>query len=210
MTEARPRTPTTILRSKYVTNFDEKEFLPRNELENIMTQNIFRTALQDQLRCSTDEFESIISTISSEEPTIRCIKIFAILVLSTEELRYIRDFINKKLCDNKLPLKYERLCSLLPSCRTAHLDNFCDRQWRVNVPIFDFGSDEVREAKYDSDTILPFLERKSKSHGGHGAVWEVRIHSDHFRGFTSVSVFQVHLFSSDLANRCFRMMVGLL
>ncbi|KAI1158838.1 kinase-like domain-containing protein [Nemania serpens] len=185
VTETRPQTPTTILRAKYVTNFDEKEFLPRSELAKIMTQDIFRTALQDQLQCSTEEFNKIIATISSKEPTRRCIKIFAILVLSTEELRYIGDFIDKKLCDNQLPLKYEKLRRLLPSCRTAHLDNFCDRQWRVHVPIFDFSSNELRKVRYENDVIFPFIERKSKSRGGHGAVWEVRIHSDHFRGFAS-------------------------
>ncbi|KAI0469248.1 kinase-like domain-containing protein [Xylaria cf. heliscus] len=175
-----------FFRDKCQKNFQDEIFLPQSKLQNILSEDLVRMHLCKQLVCDDDELNSLVTKISGDESPNRCIKIFAILI-SMGKSRYIHHFMKKGLCDKKLPLNYDTFNTLLGDfCGSDTSDWFChNMQWRIDVPVFNFTLNEVQKRQYPASTIFPFLEKKQKSEGAHGIVWEVFIHPDHVQGTSS-------------------------
>ncbi|KAM0809590.1 putative Protein kinase domain-containing protein [Seiridium cardinale] len=178
---------TKKLRRRYSLGFDiEKQFLPQNEIVNVLTKDVIREIIRQKLKAQDIELNNLVGIISGTDPKTtpeKLIKIFAILVL-IDRVEYIREFIKAKLWDRDLPFTKKRdLYRPLPSYdQEDKLHMFFDYQWHVDIPTFDLAPDEVHKKRFHNLTRLPFLETEVKSYGGQGEVSKVKVHPAHICG----------------------------
>ncbi|KAK9414557.1 putative Protein kinase domain-containing protein [Seiridium unicorne] len=135
----------------------EKQFLPQNEIVNVLTKDVIREILRQKLMIQDIELNNLVGKISgtgSGTKQTELIKIFAILVL-IDRVDYIQEFIKAGFCDKDLP--FTNKGDLYPS-------------------------NDVHEKRFHNLTRLPFLETEVKSYGGQGEVSKVTIHHAHIYG----------------------------
>lgn len=125
--------------------------------------------------------------------------IMAILIMDYKVGR-IDDFINADIYDAHLPLsraKFKRGFSPktdrnwsnksnTQSCfsyfsywKPRELEEFCRNQYYVFTPFLHVNNEEVQFYIMNSKIRLPFTEWDEKEEGGHGKVYQVKIHSSH-------------------------------
>lgn len=64
--------------------------------------------------------------------------------------------------------------------RLVLLNSFFHLQYTVVAPVWNFFSHNITREEYHDHQKLPLLTKCSLSSGGHGAVWKIKIHHDHF------------------------------
>ncbi|KAK7920092.1 kinase-like domain-containing protein [Apiospora marii] len=123
--------------------------------------------------------------------------ILAILIM-IRKVESIKDFIKAGIYDSHLPLDRGQLKgNPFPKTegnghsKTAarnhfaewepkEIDDFYNTQYYVLTPFFHISNEEVHFYKMGSSKIrLPFAEWDEKGEGGHGKVYQVKIHSSH-------------------------------
>lgn len=154
-------------------------FLPRNILEEILTERTIASLLRERRETSDIHLSNIVGETAR-------IKLFAILILLKKTKR-LGEMIELGLSDDRLPLSYNVYES---SHRRFEFGNrFLQQQPLVAVPAWDFTSDEIKVEEY---TVLyhnmPFLKKENLSQGAQGTVWKVEIHQAHFTGRRTGSV----------------------
>lgn len=160
--------------SRAWTEDGSEEFLPRTALTEVLTDETIQLLLQQ--RPETKEIK--LADITGRPSRI---KIFATLLLigKTEHIGHI---ISHKVSDDHLPLTWEhaKIC-LKSKDRLVLINNFFQRQFTVVAPVWNFSSHDILKEDYHCHRKLPLLSKCRLSSGGHGAVWKVKIHPDHFQ-----------------------------
>lgn len=156
--------------SRTRTDDGSDEFLPRNALEEVLTDKTIQLLLMQKPKTRLINVDSI----TGENKRI---KIFAILLLIKKTKR-IGPFIEQGVSDGDLPLSQGCLKTCLKKPRLV--DSFQLYQGRVNAPMWDFSAQNIQEEKYCLHRKLPFLTKCRLSSGGQGVVWKVKIHPDHY------------------------------
>ncbi|RSL56406.1 hypothetical protein CEP54_008831 [Fusarium duplospermum] len=163
------------------------QFLPRSDLESTFCKEFVGEIIANALQMSDTEVIEIRDKICGNGSEPRRIKILATLVLM-EEVKYIRDFLDQDVCDDKLPLSLRSMKAHfrkwgdghVKNWKHSHIESFCERQYAVLAPVFNFST--VKHHKFKPKHRMPFLERlESKGRGAHGMISRVRIHPDHQR-----------------------------
>ncbi|KAI0543890.1 kinase-like domain-containing protein [Xylaria curta] len=199
-----------ILRNHYCGNCgDDLSFLPFCNLEDILSYDVIRHVLSQTLGRVLEESNCITKQILSKRQEVSYIKIFTILLLISK-VKYIPYFIQESICDRNLPLvDYKKLHKRLSrlsssgSCKAGHIYAFCQRQWEVVVPVFDFSEHTTLIKKFEPQIRLPFEYCKDTSQGGQGRIIEVKIHQGHLIGYSSDNLcFAVKKFERTQTGRC--------
>ncbi|KAG8168310.1 hypothetical protein KVR01_003999 [Diaporthe batatas] len=152
---------------------EDDRFLPRNTLEEILTERTIESLLLERDETSQIHRNTIVGDTAR-------IKLFAILILLKKTKR-LGEMIRLGISDDRLPLSdnvYES-----SHRRYEFVDRFLKKQPLVAVPAWDFTSDDIRVEEY---TVMyhnmPFLKKENLSRGAQGTVWKVEIHHAHFTG----------------------------
>ncbi|KAK7423424.1 hypothetical protein QQZ08_009102 [Neonectria magnoliae] len=194
------------IRRAFHHRWDNASFLPRNELERIITHDLVSKELlrlgvvpatdMDQLKRMTCQIMDR-QKLSKRSTSRR--KIFAILAL-IERVETIKDFIDDGIYDIHLPFTLSRTrnrwegkdehgnctpINVFKSWKTHESELFAFQQPKIHVPIFNLGTKaapKVERFILAEETILPYIERpQSLGRGGFGDVFKVKIHSHHLR-----------------------------
>ncbi|KAF5010281.1 hypothetical protein FDECE_3566 [Fusarium decemcellulare] len=209
--------PETPLQDKLLAHYQtpqsgSKGFFPRGHIRKVIREPAVREELLDNLpRASNAKIEEFTRLICrprykkrpSDGTSLKFNlyrRIFAILVL-TEKVNCIGDFIHEGVDDSTLPLRKVPLASsgmlarfeLRPrhpnsgrlSCfkrwSQTQLMKFDEWQWSVMAAFFSRGGDGmICRYRFPDSTILPFYKDSyEEREGGFGKVSKVRIHPDH-------------------------------
>lgn len=159
--------------SRARTQDNDDQFLPRNALREILTDNTIQLLLKQE-----NETSSIpLTDITGNKMRI---KIFAILLL-IEKTAYLGHIIRQGVSDDDLPLRPGQLLKTCLGSEESVVEFFRYKQFTVDVPTWDFSAHNIQEKQYDPDIKLPFLTKSEISRGGQGIVWKVKIHCDHYK-----------------------------
>ena len=174
-------------------------FLPRGSLLDICTYENVERVLQENAAFQGDQLGALHCTQyvcgtpsrlrSDARSTAR--EIFATLVL-IKRIGIIRDFMEKGVVDDHLPLRYDENPKRLSPRQTSDkhevelfkgessdtIQEFYTKQWWVHVPFISRGR-TAREYELAEETILPWSEYQDPVSGAYGSVHRVKIHSDH-------------------------------
>lgn len=152
-------------------NEQERQFLPRGEMERILSYERVYTVLAEAGMRQID----VGNDICGKSKDQKRIKILTILLL-LEKLQYIVEFLQHEIFDNQLPL--QRNSELFGNWRRPDIDNFLDRQYVVLAPVLDFTT--MDHKSFPHGTPMPFLiPLEWTSQGRHGQVCKVKIHDQH-------------------------------
>ncbi|KAK7420956.1 hypothetical protein QQX98_002521 [Neonectria punicea] len=194
------------IRRAFHHRWDKVSFLPRNELERIITHDMVSKELakvgvvpsadSDQLERMTCQIMDL-QKLSNWSTSRR--KIFAILTL-IERVETIKDFIEDGIFDIHLPFTYSRttdtwegkdehgICTpinVFKSWKPHECEGFAFQQPKIHVPIFNLATKaapKVKRFKLAEETVLPWIEKPQLlGRGGFGAVVKVKIHPHHLR-----------------------------
>ncbi|KAI1743122.1 kinase-like domain-containing protein [Xylaria scruposa] len=178
-----------ILRDHYCGNCgDALSFLPRCELEDVLSYNVIRHVLRQTLGCALEESNQTARQILGNRQDVSYVQILTILLLISK-VKYIQYFLRENICDRELPLvDYKKLHKRLSGpgfCKMVHIFAFCQRQWEVVVPVFNFSERTTLIKKFQPQIRLPFEYCKDTSQGGQGRILQVKIHQGHLIGYSS-------------------------
>ncbi|KAK2616004.1 hypothetical protein N8I77_002724 [Diaporthe amygdali] len=153
------------------------QFLPRNLIEDILTEPTIQSLLLEKDTTSRIRLNTIIGDKER-------IKIFTILVLM-KRTKHLRRIIRRGFWDDDLPLSKRSLESIFPTLQdnSSFVDRFIIHQSSVAVPAWDFTTPDMEEKDYPLRFHnMPFLKKQKLSNGGQGLIWKVEIHPAHFIG----------------------------
>lgn len=144
---------------------------------------------------NTDRAQEICGGRGKHELSRRLILAILIMIRKVES---IKDFIEAGIYDSNLPLDRAQLkgspypktegtrnSTTAPRRRFAdwkpkEMDDFYNTQYYVLTPFFHISNEELHFYKMTSSKIrLPFTEWDEKQEGGHGKVYQVKIHRSH-------------------------------
>ena len=201
---------------KYIIESSEKgrefEFLPRDDLEKLVTEERITQALA---RAGCDAFQAqteitnahpnsteIQNLMNSDELAKRK-EIFAILILMGNP-KAVLDFINGRIDDTDLPFELERgegmsrktlkrrdpdgkleAIDLFSTWQSKDLEAFEAQQWKIHVPVFNTIENKGKPPPHwnlATKTVLPYLESTFIGKGGFSDVNKVRLHTSHHDG----------------------------
>lgn len=180
----------------FLSNIDNKDFMPRREVEKVLNERAIHQAIQDAVR------EKLFETFNTDD-IVRAIlngarRTFAILVLSGcpkmilsfTEYNNIDSEVDAKLPFEKVMLQETYGLSDIETLR------FYKWQWHFTAPIFDFES-ALPKTFYDH-VILPFQKGDGEYRlggGGFGNVYQVVINPRHQENPPRVSLVTPWLFN---------------
>jgi hypothetical protein len=142
-------------------------FIPEQTLYELMT----RTFVSDV--CSScgvplHQIEEIIEVIMYGAR-----KVFAVLILISEELSILRfienDQFSKSRLDDKIPFSMD----ILNVIDQAIAPVFLRQQWELSAPSFPGA---ISHRVLDKNIILPFIKEKQIGEGSFGVIYEVVLH----------------------------------
>lgn len=181
----------------------KSEFLPRNELETLLTreriiQELVRakcTPIQYQPEATEEDSIPTKLLVNLDQLDNRK-QVFAILILMGK-LRAIVDFIKEGIDDKHLPFELkrgdDRATTNLKGTDSDHefrpddwgngdVEAFESQQWKICVPVFHM-IDELETKpphwEFAEEMVMPFLKSEPVGKGGYGAVRKVKIHAAH-------------------------------
>ncbi|KAJ4414300.1 hypothetical protein N0V82_008029 [Gnomoniopsis sp. IMI 355080] len=190
-------------------SIDCRRFYPIDSLEEIMTRNRIRQALENTAD-PKDHPDKIIDRIVDitrfNGKNTRRLKILAILALMYKD-EAIVGFINEGIYDIHLPLERRETSSgqirlyrnrrmgdeedqgpILCTDDWSQMEKemFEEKQYQVCIPIFELPTDEstskVSHYNLHPQSIIPFIQDDEGRHvfeGGFGQVWRVQLHPAH-------------------------------
>ncbi|KAF4465391.1 serine threonine kinase [Fusarium albosuccineum] len=174
--------------------FDDRYFLPLDELCDILCRDVVRELLHQSFNkedAEEMEFEILGRQANSVPASPMHRRIFAILIL-VEKVEMIQDLGRKGIDDTDLPFIFEsgkptwRVQSNKPEKREsfAHwpmklAHDFCSHQQEVHVPFFKFPGDNICFYPLESNSTLPFLTNNQCAISGYSIVHRVSIHKAH-------------------------------
>ncbi|KAK3319881.1 hypothetical protein B0T19DRAFT_433240 [Cercophora scortea] len=190
------------LRDGYIrSKASDKEFLPIDSLEALLTPQIVREVLTTTNAATRflsarpmPELDQLTQSICESRQ-----KLFAILVLC-DKVGCIGCLVECGISDSDLPLQLNRSplthdfalhvrtdrnhdrplgCFNKDEWSDMHMEWFVTSQYVVLSPFFDFRAGEVLFYKLDADVVLPFIELEFAGEGGQASVGKVRIHPAH-------------------------------
>ncbi|UPK91572.1 hypothetical protein LCI18_002507 [Fusarium solani-melongenae] len=152
-------------------------FLPLGDLESIMCEGVVGEIITDALQVTKTDAIEMKKKICGKRSEPRRIKILATLIL-IEKVKHIRRFLDHDVWDDDLPLSPNFSDPIFQSWKPGHVESFCNRQYVVLAPIFDFTT--MEHNNFVLNSRMPFLERLVwERRGAHGTISKVRIHQDH-------------------------------
>ncbi|KAK1255600.1 hypothetical protein MKX07_007859 [Trichoderma sp. CBMAI-0711] len=101
-----------------------------------------------------------------------------------ERVEYIIVFLELGIRDNKLPLALDHQAEIFRNWGLHEIETFCEKQYMVIAPVFDFRA--IEHVEWKKNFRMPFLEKLEwKRSGAHGEIAQIRIHPDHQRWETA-------------------------
>ena len=154
-------------------NYENKQFVPFNELQRLFTQEKV-TELLKQSKLLFHLHDEIINRV-----LYGGLKTFAVLT-AIGEIDAISRFVRKddgigQPLDARLPLSRSDLDRFVQRPESADL--FYRKQWTFLAPVFSFEYSSFREL--DDRTILPFLKKKLFAEGGFAKVYIISLDGSH-------------------------------
>ncbi|CAH0000179.1 unnamed protein product, partial [Clonostachys byssicola] len=104
------------------------------------------------------------------------IRIMAVLC-QMERPQLLKSFLEHKVFDDSLPLDTQ-LNGF--GWKLKDLVNWRDKQYKAIAPFFHLNTKNPEHYRLDSNVQIPFLSRRARGNGAHGAVSEVCLHKDHY------------------------------
>jgi hypothetical protein len=153
-------------------NFESAAFIPADELEKLLTENLVRRLLKASLVEAWEQEEVVRIVILGAR------RIFAILLQQRKVhlmLEFIRnDQFQANNLDARLPLPEPLLESLLG---LAAGRSFYTNQWMFIAPVFRY---DLSHRRLDDPVVLPFIDSsKPIGEGAFGVVTKVTLHNQH-------------------------------
>lgn len=150
-------------------NYDEKDFVPKDALEKVMTLEAIQKVLGES-KIEKHKHQDIAKHILTGNS-----RVFAVLI-RIGFIDFVVDFIksdqyqSQSSLDQRLPFSQGYLDAFLPGNVAKE---FYKEQWEYAAPIF---SQSVLARDLNSKTILPICTEKRITKGGFGTVYEITIH----------------------------------
>jgi len=184
---------------------EKDKFIPAKDLESLLCESRVTLELMEFSEQSNSSFWKTVRTYGNVRDVAkwicqgggnprRCLrKIFATLVLIGHPSA-IEGLISERLCDEDLPLErrrdpdFRRWClyrknGLKVDCSAnwepKMVVSFAEWQWKVFVPVFSHAEDGLNYGQFQEKAILPFTSVKLIKSGGHGDIYDVKIHPQH-------------------------------
>ncbi|KAF5012783.1 hypothetical protein FDECE_1203 [Fusarium decemcellulare] len=174
--------------------FDDRFFLPLDELCDILCRHVVRELLHQTFSkedAEELEFEILGRPTNGVPASPMRRRIFAILIL-VEKVEMIQDLVGKGIDDTDLPFVFEsgkptwRVQSSQPNKRESFTDwpmklahDFSSHQHEIHVPFFKFPGDNISFYPLESNSTLPFLTNNQCAISGYSIVHRVSIHKAH-------------------------------
>ncbi len=188
------------IRFAFVTSgFDQRGFLPLDELNSIINQETTRKLLKHAYPdWSVTELKGYVNDICGlDRPGTGRRKLLAVLVLMNKA-EYIVDFIRYRVQDLHLPLEVkwdrskhrfqmskkedENLPNPFPYCSTwSHKDMQCFSNFQnyMLAPYFRLTEDDVYHYKLSRTSVLPFTIYGHRMEGLSDKTYQIKIHKAH-------------------------------
>lgn len=169
-------------------------FVTHEDLFTYVNKSVIKKVLAEAFK--GEENEERVGQICGEKHELSRRMILAILIM-IRRAESIQDFIDADIYDSDLPLtraqlkgtpfpKTEGVGSSKAAVRNRfgdwepkEMDDFYNTQYYVLTPFFHVSNKEVHFYKMNNKIRLPFIEWDEKEEGGHGKVYQVKIHSSH-------------------------------
>ncbi|WQF89428.1 Putative protein kinase [Colletotrichum destructivum] len=192
-----------LVYDRLVSGSDGRQFLPLDDLENLISLPNVRQILKSLNTYSDLEVEKYVNDVCNTTPfgnsqkTSRK-KIFAILVM-IDHVGALPSFISENMFDVHLPFEHRRKEGKRPelvfkpalngvsvrfegssSWKTSKMWEFNDKQWQVMSPFFDMQSNKPRLYSFDDRTVLPIVQKDWRfTYGGFSDSVRIKIHPAH-------------------------------
>lgn len=155
-------------------NEQERQFLPRGEMEKILSSERVYAVLAEAGMSQIDVGNDICGKFKAQKR----VTIFTILLL-LGKLQYIAEFLKYEIFDDQLPL--QRSSELFGRQRRPDIDNFLDQQYAVLAPVLDFTTMDHKTFPHGTPMpfLIPFGWTSQGRQGRHGQVCKVKIHDQH-------------------------------
>ncbi|RSL99888.1 hypothetical protein CDV31_012022 [Fusarium ambrosium] len=200
------------------------EFLPRNELDKLLSEERITEALEMAL-ARTEATNTPDSTWKASPGYLDKRKEIVAILILIGKLERTLDFIAEGIDDNHLPFELERgptprrtlnrrdsdgqstSINLFSSWGIIDLEAFDAQQWKIHVPVFgEIGNRAKTPPHWDlgKRTILPYLESSLMGEGGFGAVSKVKLHPGHYKGVKDMAEYYAVKKLTDSSEDAFR------
>jgi len=147
----------------------ECRFIPLTAITSLITpERVRETLISRGLSIETYPIDHIVSVAP---------RVFAILVLA-EGVHHIKDFIDKGLSDDSLPMDE----AVIPDFETKDGKLHFIRIQRKFPPLFE----KPKHLELPDDTVLPFLEQTYVDNGSFGMVYKIKVAEGYLPESTSV------------------------
>ncbi|RSL69368.1 hypothetical protein CEP53_002220 [Fusarium sp. AF-6] len=204
------------------------EFLPRNELEKLISEERITEALEMAL-ARTEATNTPDSTWKASPGYLDKRKEIVAILILIGRLERTLDFIAEGIDDNDLPFELERgpaprrtlnrrdadgqstSINLFSSWGIIDLEAFDAQQWKVHVPVFGEIGNRAKTPPHwnlGKGAILPYVESTFMEKGGFGAVSKVKLHPSHYRGVKDMAECYAVKKLADASEDAFRLEVS--
>lgn len=191
-----------------ISAFNQKSYLPLDQLHQIITPTVVRSLLRQQFReDKIRDLEHAIFGDQGSDTKPRRRRIFTVLIL-VGRIERIQDFIDKDIDDTALPFIFESTRSSRVVQKVLHTNtdppkeftrwpsklahDFSHYQQVVHVPFLKFPDERIYFYHLQHQATLPFKQYTLRDSGGYGSVRQAEIHHAHHNKEQSIDVSTSH------------------